>query len=127
MAKDRARPFSRKHRQYWLPVTGVMVLIGSLNVGLGYCTYSESKLPRERIVPVLPPVGTPSAIDGSIGVAEIPAPVMRAFAVAYPRHIPTARRVAVAGGQVAYELSFTENRAVTHVVYRPDGAVVGAP
>ncbi len=37
MAKDRAAPFSRKHRKYWLPVTGGMVLIGFINVAISMC------------------------------------------------------------------------------------------
>jgi hypothetical protein len=34
--KDRARPFSKKHRKYFLPVTGGMILIGVINVAIGY-------------------------------------------------------------------------------------------
>jgi len=45
VAKDRARPFSRKHRKYWIPVTGGMILIGAINVGLGYCTYEPPASP----------------------------------------------------------------------------------
>jgi hypothetical protein len=41
VAKDRARPFSRKHRRYWLTVTGGMVFIGLINVLIGYCTYPD--------------------------------------------------------------------------------------
>lgn len=36
MAKDRARPFSRKHRKYWLTVTGGMVVIGAIDLILGW-------------------------------------------------------------------------------------------
>ena len=57
MAKDRAAPFSKKHRRYWLPVTGGMILIGLLNVAIGYCVWPGSdKVYRtpEQIVPVLP-------------------------------------------------------------------------
>lgn len=50
MAKDRARPFSRKHRKYWLPVTGGMIVIGAINVGLGYCTYSPTPDPPQQIL-----------------------------------------------------------------------------
>ncbi|HEU0031182.1 MAG TPA: hypothetical protein VFQ53_11155 [Kofleriaceae bacterium] len=49
MAKDRARPFSRKHRRYWIPVTGGMILIGTINVALGYCSYDPPTKPPERI------------------------------------------------------------------------------
>jgi hypothetical protein len=38
--KDRARPFSKKHRRYWLPVTGGMILIGLVNLAIGLYLYS---------------------------------------------------------------------------------------
>lgn len=41
MSKDRARPFSKKHRKYWIPVTGGMIFIGVVNVALGFCTYEK--------------------------------------------------------------------------------------
>ena len=41
MSKDRAAPFSRKHRRYWIPVTGGMLLIGAINVAIGYCSYDR--------------------------------------------------------------------------------------
>ena len=50
MVKDRAAPFSRKHRRYWLPVTGGMVLIGVINVIIGYCSYPrQSDEPQQQI------------------------------------------------------------------------------
>jgi hypothetical protein len=36
VAKDRAGPFSRKHRRYWLTVTGGMVVIGVIDLALGF-------------------------------------------------------------------------------------------
>lgn len=56
MAKDRATPFSRKHRRYWIPVTGGMILIGIINVAIGYWMWPDTPLDRvpERIVPVIP-------------------------------------------------------------------------
>jgi hypothetical protein len=50
VSKDRARPFSRKHRKYWIPVTGGMILIGIINVALGYCSYSSAPEVHERIL-----------------------------------------------------------------------------
>ncbi len=126
MAKDRARPFSRKHRKYWFTVTGGMILIGVFNVAIGMCGYEPPRTP-ERIIPVLPPAGSPAnyITNGSISLAEIPAPVMRAFAVAYPRHIPAPKKL-TAAGETHYELTFTDAGKSTTVSYKPDGTFLGA-
>jgi len=124
VSKDRARPFSRKHRKYWIPVTGGMLLIGAINVGIGFCVYETPPPPPERIIPVLPPP-TPRAprTDGSIGLGAIPAVVMRAFAVAYPRQVPSgAKKLVAADGTTTFEISFTA--PATTVVYRADGTFV---
>jgi hypothetical protein len=57
VAKDRAAPFSKKHRRYWLPVIGMMVVIGAINLGIGWCAYpGDDALYRapDHIIPVLP-------------------------------------------------------------------------
>ena len=143
VAKDRARPFSRKHRRYWIPVTGGMILIALVNLALGYCSYSRPSDVHERIIPDVPfapgsagvptapraATGCPPAITArvaadlpgatvtactpgrvtaqrgghtielelsagdivgvaeSLALPEIPAAVMRAFAVIYPRTV----------------------------------------
>ena len=70
MPKDRATPFSRKHRKYWLPVTGGMLLIGAINVVIGVCAYEKPAAePPEKIELVLPP----SSIGADAG-ADAPAP-----------------------------------------------------
>jgi hypothetical protein len=126
VAKDRARPFSRKHRKYWFTVTGGMLLIGAINIAIGMCGYEKPTGSPERIVLVLPPPGTPAnAPLGTIGLADIPAAVMRAFAVAYPRHIPAARKLTV-GNDTVYELTFTDAGKTTVTTYRPDGVFIGA-
>ena len=122
MAKDRARPFSRKHRKYWVTVTGGMLAICALNVGVGLCAYEPAREP-ERIQPVLPE--PPKPPPGTIGLGEIPTPVMRAFAIAYPRRIPAPKKLVVAG-ETIYELSFTEASRTTRVSYKPDGTFVRA-
>ncbi|HEX4417485.1 MAG TPA: hypothetical protein VH165_06270 [Kofleriaceae bacterium] len=180
MSKDRARPFSRKHRKYWLPVTGGMVLIGILNVVIGYCSYTRPSDVHERILPDVPYArGSGSAVavhaatgcapaiaaritadmpgamitacapdrvtvvrgDHSIelavdggeirGVAEtlslpeIPAPVMRAFAVAYPRTIPAgAIKRTQRGAEPVYELAFPPGAAHRLAILRADGSVL---
>lgn len=48
VAKDRAAPFSRKHRRYWIPVLGMMLLIGAINLGLGFCSYEPPPPPPEK-------------------------------------------------------------------------------
>ncbi|TMQ10174.1 MAG: hypothetical protein E6J90_27655 [Deltaproteobacteria bacterium] len=74
MAKDRARPFSRKHRRYWIPVTGGMILIGVINVILGYCSYTEPSDRHERIVPDVPGVPGGSAIAAARPSTAAPRP-----------------------------------------------------
>jgi hypothetical protein len=57
VAKDRAAPFSKKHRRYWIPILGGMIVIGGINLALGFCAYpGEKALYRtpEPIIPVLP-------------------------------------------------------------------------
>lgn len=121
MSKDRARPFSAKHRKYWIPVTGGMLLIGVLNVGLGLCLYVPPGDPPQRIVPSLPePTPAATATDGTIGRGEVPATVMRAFAAAYPRHIPTAKRL----DATTYELTFEDDKTSRRVTFRADGSFV---
>ena len=43
VAKDRAAPFSKKHRRYWVPILGGMIVIGVLNVAIGMCAYPGAK------------------------------------------------------------------------------------
>lgn len=179
MAKDRARPFSRKHRKYWIPVTGGMILIGLLDVVLGYCSYSRPSDVHERILYDVPSVGSgsaappraatgcapallakldaqmpgavvtscaadratvvrgPHAIELALAGAEItavaevltlpeiPAPVMRAFAVAYPRTIPSrAVKRTVRGAEPVFELAFPPGAPHALAILRGDGTVV---
>lgn len=115
MAKDRAAPFSKKHRRYWLPVTGGMILIGILNVTLGVCTYEPAGDPE----PIR--VGLPvDAGAGSLGVAQIPAEVMRAFAVKYPQTIPVGAELDAGN----YVVLFPEGAAKRRATFRPDGMFV---
>jgi len=181
VSKDRARPFSRKHRKYWIPVTGGMVLIGVINVIVGYCSYTRPSDVHERIVPDVPFARGSGSASGAAhtatacapavaariesempgativdcaparatvmrgehrielelagdeirGVAEtltlpeIPAAVMRAFAVAYPRTIPGgAVKRTRRGADPVYELAFPPGQAHTVATLRADGTVV---
>jgi len=158
-----------------------MILIGAINVVLGYCSYTRPSDVHERIL-----LGVPSArsagsalipqaatgcapaitariaadmpgativactpdrvtvlrgehpieleIAGSDIVAvaetltlpEIPAAVMRAFAVAYPRTIPSgAVKRTRRGTEPTYELAFPPGTAHTLATLRADGTVIG--
>lgn len=103
-----------------------MLLIGLFNVAIGMCAYESPRTP-DRIIPQLPPAGTPAGAPlDTIGLAAIPTPVMRAFAIAYPRHIPSARRIAQPDGSTVYELTFTDAGKSLRVSYRPDGSFLSA-
>lgn len=123
MSKDRARPFSRKHRKYWIPVTGGMLLIGAINVGIGFCAYEKPPPPPEPMELTLPPPTQAPLAPGAISLGTIPGVVMRAFAVAYPRHVPSgAKKIVAVDGTATFEISFTT--PTTTVVYREDGTFV---
>jgi hypothetical protein len=181
VSKDRARPFSRKHRKYWIPVTGGMVLIGIINLIIGFCSYTRPSDVHERILPDVPYArgsgravvaqpaasGCPAAITARIesdmpgativacapdrvtlvrgdhpieleiegaeiravaealALPEIPAAVMRAFAVAYPRTIPSgAIKRTRRGADPIYELAFPPGAAHQLATLRADGTVI---
>lgn len=115
MAKDRAAPFSKKHRRYWIPVTGGMLLIGGINLALGLSSYHEPKTP-DRILPVLPGALPPGAITN----AQLPAAVMRAFNQKYPRTLP---RGALPQGDV-FVVLFPDGGAHKTATFRADGTFV---
>ena len=112
MTKDRAAPFSRKHRRYWLTVTGGMILIGVINVAIGLCSYKEAPEPEPMHVQLAPPDAA-----GTIAPHDLPVAVMRAFNAKYPRTLPTG--ASVEGG--AYTVSYGAGRSAT---FRGDGAFV---
>jgi hypothetical protein len=183
VSKDRARPFSRKHRKYWIPITGGMILIGILNVVIGYCTYTQPSDVHERIIPDVPYArgsgsGTPllagsaatncapaitarveaempgatiarcapdrvtvlrgartielevvgddiRAVAETLALPELPAAVMRAFAVAYPRTIPSAAiKRTRRGAAPTYELAFPPGAGHTVAILAADGSVL---
>ena len=101
-----------------------MLLIGAINVGIGFCSYEKPPPPPERIIPVLPPpTPAPALTHGAIRLGAIPAAVMRAFAVAYPRHVPSgAKKLVAPDGTTTFEISF--RAPPTTVVYREDGTFV---
>lgn len=117
MAKDRAAPFSRKHRRYWIPVTGGMLLIAAVNVAIGFCTYEEPKQP-ERMELSIPGAEPPP--PGPLRGSDLPAAVMRAFATRYPRTIPAAAKLENGN----YVVIFPPGAAHERAVFAPDGTFV---
>lgn len=116
MAKDRAAPFSKKHRRYWIPVTGGMVLIGAVNVAIGFCTYDEPPPPQRMEVHV-PGAESPR---GALRPADLPAAVMRAFAIKYPHIIPAGANVEHGN----YVVLFPPGQGHERAVFTPDGTFV---
>lgn len=81
--RDRAKPFSRKHRRYWLTVTGGMIVIMTINVGLGFWLYDTKPrtLPKVEQTPSLaPPID--AAVAPPIDAALAPPPDAAAIAPA---------------------------------------------
>jgi len=117
VAKDRAAPFSKKHRKYWIPVTGGMLLIAAINVGLGIYSYKEPPTP-ERIELNIP--GASQGPQGVLRPSDLPAPVMRAFAIKYPRTIPAGANLE--GGN--YSVLFPAGGLHKRALFTPDGAFI---
>lgn len=58
--KDRAAPFSRKHRRTWMPVVIGMAIIGAINLALGIWLYLRTPPDAPR-----PPPGRPAWQSGA--------------------------------------------------------------
>lgn len=118
MSKDRAAPFSKKHRRYWLPVTGGMIVIGAINVGLGVCTYERAGDPEPiRVYPAYDALA-----PGQLTLGQIPGDVMRAFATRYPQTVPSS---AMQDGEDII-IVFPAGAAQRRATFRPDGSFVSA-
>ncbi|HEY0254744.1 MAG TPA: hypothetical protein VGC41_24630 [Kofleriaceae bacterium] len=119
MAKDRAAPFSKKHRRYWIPVTGGMIVIGLINVMLGLHSYKAPVTPQ-RIELELGKHDAGTDAANTMGNKDLPADVMRAFSTKYPRVLPM--------GAVIYNgnfvISFPPGAAHTHATFDPAGTFV---
>lgn len=96
-----------------------MVVIGIINILIGLHSYKTPETP-ERME--LPGLHRDAAIDaaGTIGNAALPADVMRAFAVKYPRILPTGARI---DGR-NFVLSFPPGAAHAHATFDTTGAFV---
>jgi hypothetical protein len=120
VTKDRAAPFSKKHRRYWIPVTGGMLLIGGINVFIGFCVYEKPSDRHEQIHLNLLKRDAGTDAAGTLAPSELPADVMRAFAVKYPRVLPTGAHVA----DGAYVIEFPPGAPKHTATFKPDGSFV---
>lgn len=97
-----------------------MVLIGALNLAVGFCSYEPPPPPPQQLIlsaPALPP--------GTIALGEIPVEVMRAFVAQHPQTAPAAaRKLVAADGAVTYEITFGSGSAARTASYTADGAAV---
>jgi hypothetical protein len=118
VSKDRAAPFSKKHRRYWIPVTGGMLLIGVVNVSIGMCSYKPQNK-HERIELVIP---GHERKPGQLSRSEIPADVMRAFAVKYPHTIPEGAMQN--GVDNTISVQFPPGQPLHSAVFKTDGTFV---
>lgn len=123
MAKDRARPFSRKHRKYWLTILGGMVVISIANVAIGMCSYERGPEHVQRLDLVIPKstieVNTRVPVPpGMLPLGDIPVPVIRAFNTAYPQRAPkTAKKL----DDGTIEITFVEQGQRKSARFAPDG------
>jgi hypothetical protein len=69
VTKDRAAPFSRKHRRYWFTVTGGMILIGLVNIIIGLLSYDPPSTKTEKMELVLPTIYHDAGIDAATDAA----------------------------------------------------------
>ena len=119
VAKDRARPFSRKHRKYWLTVTGGMVAIGLINVAIGVWAYDAGSTTHERIIPTLPGATTEPA--DAVPLGQLPPEVMRGFNRAIPRQAPRyARQV----DKDLFEITYVDGTGSKAARVTRDGTLV---
>jgi len=118
VAKDRAAPFSRKHRKYWMTVLGGMVAIAVLDVAIGMCSYKPPPPtePMTLVIPVRDAAVQPPDAANSLAPHAIPADVMRAFAVKYPQTIPSG---ATRNGDI-----YTVHFGARNATFKADGTFV---
>ncbi|MDB4957457.1 MAG: hypothetical protein JWO36_5026 [Myxococcales bacterium] len=93
-----------------------MLLIGAINIALGVCSYESPREPQRIEVDLR----DRDAGAGTLGLGQIPADVMRAFAVKYPKTIPAG--ALVEGGDVV--VLFRPGAAHARATFRRDGTFV---
>ena len=97
-----------------------MILIGGINVMVGFCVYQKPSDQHEQIKLNL--IRRDAAVDAinTLAPSELPADVMRAFAVKYPRVLPAGAHVV----QGAYVLEFPPGAPHRTATFKPDGTFV---
>jgi len=120
VSKDRAAPFSRKHRRYWIPVTGGMIVIGGINIALGLSSYKAPEDPQRMEIGFARDAGVIDAAN-TLGPSELPPDVMRAFAVKYPHLLP----IGATHDGANYVIAFPPTAPHHHATFANDGTFVG--
>jgi hypothetical protein len=97
-----------------------MLLIGAINVGIGLCSYEPPTEPQriELHLPALHDAGLDAR--GTLGIGQIPADVMRAFTVRYPRTIPAGAET----DGTSYVVILPPGAPHTRATFRADGTFV---
>lgn len=94
-----------------------MILIGVINVALGVCSYQEAPKPERMEVNIPGREREP----GEMRVNAIPVEVMRAFAIKYPRTIPTK---AIANPDNTVTVRFAPGAQFKSATFKQDGTFV---
>lgn len=97
-----------------------MLTIGLVNVVVGFCVYEKPSDHHERIKLNLIPRDAATDSVNTLAPSELPADVMRAFAVKYPRTLPTGAHVV----QDAYVVDFPPGAPHKTATFKPDGTFV---
>lgn len=97
-----------------------MIFIGLLNVFIGYCAYQKPSDKHERIKLNLIPRDAAADAINTIAPSELPAEVMRAFAVKYPQTLPAGATI-ISG---AYVVQFPPGKPHKTATFKPDGTFV---
>lgn len=97
-----------------------MIAIGLLNVVIGFCSYKEPSQTHEQIQLNLIKRDAGADAANTLAPSELPTDVMRAFAVKYPRTLPTG--ATLQGGN--YVIDFPPGAPHAHATFHPDGTFV---
>jgi len=97
-----------------------MILIGGINILLGLHSYKAPETPQHYDLPALHRDGGQLDADDTIGNSQLPADVIRAFAVKYPRILPAGARV----NGAYFVISFPPGAAHAHATFSSDGTFV---